>query len=145
MKPSTQPLLVATTLIFLAAPAVAQKQYVYPSKGQSQKQQDTDTAECTRWAQSQSGVDPSAPPPAGGVGTHARGTVGGAARGAAVGAAVGAIAGDAGKGAGIGAVMGGVGGRRGSKHQQAAGQAESTDSFQRAFAACMEPRGYSVK
>jgi len=128
-----------------AAPVWAQQQFVYPQKGQSQQQQDIDTAECTRWAKAQSGVDPNAPKQQEQVGSHARGAAGGAARGAAVGAAVGAIGGDAGKGAGAGAVVGGVAGRRRSKMQKGAAEAETTDSYQRAFAACMEGRGYSVK
>jgi hypothetical protein len=56
-----------------------------------------------------------------------------------------AIGGDAGKGAAAGAVVGGVAGRRGSKVAQRGQQAEASDSFLRAFAACMEARGYSVK
>src|SRR5215472_1299847 len=82
----------------------APKVFVSPNKGQSQDQQNRDTADCQQCATQQ------APPsqPASGAGTHTRGAVGGAARGAAAGAAVGAIAGDAGTGAGAGAVVGGV-------------------------------------
>lgn len=91
----------------------------------------------------------------------------GAAGGAAGGAAVGAIAGNAGKGAAIGAVTGtmvGGGAQRSANaqaQQKAAAQAkaqlekeheaqklaheEGLDTFQRAFAACMDARGYSVK
>nr|UXE44352.1 hypothetical protein Hi04_10k_c209_00014 [uncultured bacterium] len=91
----------------------------------------------------------------------------GAARGAAGGAAIGAIAGNAGAGAGAGAVAGTM--RGGMKQreanaqskQQAEAQAaaaqkeaaeelkrehqEGIDTFQRAFSACMDARGYSVK
>lgn len=91
----------------------------------------------------------------------------GAARGAAGGAAIGAIAGDAGKGAGAGAVAGTMGGgmkqrqANAQSKEQAAAQAaaaqkkatedlkmqhqEGIDTFQRAFSACMDARGYSVK
>ena len=69
----------------------------------------------------------------------------GAAKGAAVGAGVGAIGGDAGKGAAAGAAVGGVAGRRGSKMNKQAAQAETANSYQRAYAACMEGRGYTVK
>jgi hypothetical protein len=119
----------------------APKVFVAPNKGQSKDQQSKDTAECQQWANEQ------APPSqaATGPGTHARGAAGGAARGAAAGAAVGAIAGDAGKGAAAGAVVGGVGGRRRSKQQQEAAQAGAQNDWARAFAACMESRGYSVK
>ena len=95
------------------------------------------------------------------------GRVRGAARGAAGGAAVGAIAGDAGKGAAAGAVLGTMKGgmtqrqaNAQSKQQSAAQTAaaqkkaeeqlllqhqEGVDTFQRAFSACMDARGYSVK
>jgi hypothetical protein len=91
----------------------------------------------------------------------------GAARGAAGGAAVGAIAGDAGKGAGAGAVVGTMKGgaqqreANAQSKQQAAAQTAAAqkkteeemlrnhqagiDTFQRAFAACMDARNYSVK
>jgi hypothetical protein len=124
--------------------AYAQKVYVYPQNGQTQEQQQKDEHECYQWAKDQSGVDPSQPGAGGGTSTG-RGTVGGAAKGAAVGAAIGAIAGDAGKGAAIGAVGGGVGGRRGAKNSQAQAQQDSQSSYNRAFAVCMEGRGYSVK
>jgi hypothetical protein len=95
------------------------------------------------------------------------GRVRGAARGAAGGAAIGAIAGDAGKGAGAGAVAGTM--RGGMKQREANAQStekaaaqvaaaqkkaaedlrmqheEGIDTFQRAFSACMDARGYSVK
>jgi hypothetical protein len=130
-------LLVATGVYAQSQPKV----FVHPNKGQTKDQQAQDTSECQQWATQQAG----APPAQGGAGSHARGTAGGAARGAATGAAVGAIAGDAGKGAAAGAVVGGVGGRRGSKRQQQAAQAGAADAWTRAFAACMEGRGYSVK
>src|SRR5215813_10690846 len=77
--------MVASTVLAQTAPKV----FVAPNKGQSKDQQSKDTAECKQWATEQ------APPAQAqtGPGTHARGTVGGAARGAAVGAAVGGIAG----------------------------------------------------
>ncbi|MFI5396836.1 MAG: hypothetical protein ACHQ9S_14970 [Candidatus Binatia bacterium] len=141
----TATVLIGAGCLAFAVPAFAQRLYIYPQKGQSQQQQDIDNAECGRWAKAQSGVDPSAPPPPGQPGQHAGGTLGGAARGAGLGAAVGAIAGDAGKGAAAGAAVGGVAGRRRSKIAQQAKKAEATSSYQRAFAACMEGRGYTVK
>lgn len=132
-------------LLGLGATAAGAQQYVYPQKGQSSSQQAQDSGECRTWAQQQSGVNPDAPPPPQQPGRHAAGTVGGAARGAAGGAAIGAIAGDAGKGAAIGAVAGGVRGRRQSKGAAQQQQAATADSFNRAFAACMEGRGYTVK
>lgn len=128
----------------------------YPSKGQSASQQNKDEGECYAWAKQQTGIDPVAvaktpPPPSGpavGGGERARG----AARGAVGGAAVGAIAGDTGKGAAAGAVVGTMaGGHQARKNkaaqQQQAEQAKSStlQSFNRAFGACMEGRGYVVK
>ncbi len=139
--------LATVILTFVVSVALAQtaKTFVYPQKGQSKSQQATDESECRSWAREQSGVNPDVPPTPAQLGSHARGTAGGAARGAAAGAAVGAIAGDAGKGAAAGAVVGGVAGRRRSKAGKQMQQAESSNSFLRAFAACMEARGYSVK
>jgi hypothetical protein len=124
--------------VFAQAPP---KVFVYPNKGQSKDQQSKDTAACQQWASEQ--APPSQAPT--GPGTHGRRVAGGAARGAAVGAAGGAIGGDAGKGAAIGAVVGGAAGRHRSKQQQQAVQAQAGDDWARAFGACMESRGYSVK
>jgi hypothetical protein len=133
--------------------------YVFPSNNQSREQQDSDEMACYRWAKEQSGVDPMNPPEvqAAQVDRSADGSaIVGAAGGAAAGAAIGAIAGDAGQGAAIGAVVGGLRGRRakvaGDQRQQqannAAAAAASQDlmnSFRKAFSACMEGKGYTVK
>jgi hypothetical protein len=133
--------------------------YVFPSENQDQKTQDADETACYKWAKEQSGIDPINPPEikAAQVDRSADGTaVVGAAGGAAAGAAIGAIAGDAGKGAAIGAVVGGLRGRRakvvGDKMEQqqnnqlaAAKQKELMDNFNKAFSACMEGKGYTVK
>jgi len=131
----------AVACVTLGAGRVEAQVHVYPAKGQSQRQQDIDSAECNRWAQSQAPTGPTGPDRGG----RAAGALGGAARGAALGAAVGAIAGDAGKGAGAGAVVGGVGGRRGAINREQGQQAAAADSYNRAFGACMEARGYSVR
>jgi outer membrane protein with glycine zipper len=144
-------------LSLLAKPASAQNMYIYPAQGQSQAQQDKDRYECHNWAVQQTGFDPTQanagaaynqpPPPQGGV-------LQGAAKGAAVGAVGGAIGGDAGKGAAIGAAAGGlIGGMRRNnqaRQQQAASQqqaeaiAAQQDAYNRAFAACLTGRGYTV-
>lgn len=134
----------AVALLVVAGAAQAQV-YVYPRSGQSAEQQQKDAAECQQWAKSQSGVDPNAAATGPDRGHRLGGAVGGAARGAALGAAVGAIAGDAGKGAAIGAVTGGVGGRRGAIHGEQQQAATKADQFNRAFAACMDGRGYTVR
>jgi hypothetical protein len=133
--------------------------YVFPAKEQTKEVQDADEAACYNWAKEQSGVDPLNPPDvqAEQVDKSADGTaVRSAARGAAAGAAIGAIAGDAGKGAAIGAAAGGMGGMRAKRsgdaqEQQANEQAaqaqekEMMDNFKKAFTACLEGKGYTVK
>ncbi len=133
--------------------------YVFPTKEQDKEQQEFDEYTCFKWAKEQSGIDPINPPDVQveadkNVGSGS--TVRGAAGGAAAGAAVGAIAGDAGKGAAIGATLGafrGAAGRARAKEQaaqnaqqQAAAQEQAmVQSFKKAFAACMEGKGYTVK
>jgi hypothetical protein len=133
--------------------------FVFPAEDQNKEQQDADELACYKWAKEQTGVDPINPPEvqAEEVDRSADGTaVRGAARGAAAGAAIGAIAGDAGKGAAIGAVAGGLRGRRakvvGDEMEQqqnnataAAQTQEMMDNFNKAFSACMEGKGYTVK
>jgi len=129
---------------------------IYPAKGQSEKKMNEDKSACHTWAVKESGFDPSTaatsspktPPPKGG-------RLRGGARGAAGGAAIGAIAGDAGKGAAIGATAGGMRGgaqqRRGKREQEAAQekaeaqQQQGMSSYNKAYSACLEGRGYTVK
>ena len=151
-------------LMVTVPPVFAQDPIVYPNKGQSAEQQEKDKFECYNWAKQQTGFDPmqvptaTEPPPAqeapkGGVGR-------GAARGALTGAVVGEIADDdAGKGAAIGAASGAlVGGMRRNDQQrqqqqaqqqweqeQAANYANQRNNYNRAYGACLEGRGYTVK
>ena len=160
--------LIATILVTALVPglAVAQDIFIYPSKGQSQKQQDQDRYECHSWAVQQTGFDPSraAPPPSAAPPQQEAtqgGLLRGGARGAAVGAVGGAIAGDAGKGAAIGAASGAlIGGFRRrdqqqrqdqeqrnyqqAQAQQQAAAGQQRDGYNRAMAACLEGRGYKV-
>jgi hypothetical protein len=131
-------------MAMLSGVALAQS-YVYPARGQSPQQQQQDVAQCQAWAMQQSGVNPGAPPPPSGGGGQVAGT---AARGAAVGAVGGAIGGNAGKGAAIGAATGAlVGGMRRREERRAAeaSQAQAANAYNRAYAACLEGRGYTVK
>jgi hypothetical protein len=141
----------------LTVPAVAAQPIVYPAKGQSAQQQKKDDAECYAWAKQTTGIDPAAvasspPPQDTGPATGGGQRVRGAARGALGGAAIGAIAGDAGTGAGVGAVVGTMAGGRQARQQQAAQnqqsvaqQQELINTHYRAFGACMEGRGYTIK
>jgi YMGG-like Gly-zipper len=153
--------LVVVLVALTAGPAaLAQQPLIYPAKGQSADQQNKDQGECYIWAKQQTGVDPvalaqtasSQPPPAGPQGERVRGAAGGAAAGAIIG---GVANDDAGKGAAVGAVVGTMAGgarqRRGARAQQQQQQQaqaqtqQSLASYNRAFSACMEGRGYVVK
>jgi hypothetical protein len=134
---------------------------VFPAKDQTSGQQSTDEQACYGWAKSKTGIDPAhitAAQPAdsqasnSGGGERARG----AARGAAGGALVGAVAGDAGTGAAVGATVGAISGgaaKRRAKKDAAAQQeqqaqasiAQQKDTYNKAFSACMEGKGYTVK
>lgn len=131
--------LLTASLAACLLPGAALAQYVYPSQNQSPEQQQRDQGECHTWAVNQTGYNPgtASSPSQGGV-------VRGGARGAAAGAVVGAIAGDAGKGAAAGAAGGAlIGGmrRRDAQRQQQGAQQQ----FQRAYFACLEGRGYTVR
>lgn len=142
--------------------------YVYPSKGQSERQLDRDRYECHNWAFKQTGYDPSLPrlaphqqvqvvamPP------DRRDTVGGAVAGAVIGASVSGPH-DSAQGAVVGAVAGAIVGAASdaSRAREAAGntarptaaeQAEQARlekqayDYRRAISACLEGRGYTVK
>ena len=157
-------LLGLATVLLMPGLSLAQgDMIVYPEKGQNQQQQQTDQVECYTWAKQQSGFDPMAaptastpPPPR----EHREGGAGrGLVRGGLLGAAVGAIAGDAGKGAAIGATSGAlIGGVRRHdqrerqemaqqqwEQQQVANYSQGRNQYNRAYAACMEGRGYTVR
>jgi hypothetical protein len=132
------------------------KPIAYPAKGQSEQKQQQDDGACYSWAKSNTGIDPAAvanaPPPPSGPAVGGGERVQGAARGAAGGAVIGAIAGDAGKGAAIGAaggtMVGGSRARQNRRNAQASSQSQTQgamDTFNRAYAACMEGRGYTIK
>jgi hypothetical protein len=123
---------------------LGQQLYAYPTKGQTPEQQSRDQQECAGWAMQQTGYQPGAYS----RGPSSGGAVRGAAGGAAAGAIGGAIAGDAGKGAAIGAATGGlIGGvRQHNRNRQQANQAQQVnDAYRRAYAACLQGRGYSVQ
>jgi hypothetical protein len=157
--------LTATILVilFFSSLALAAEPFIYPAKGQSQQQLEQDKAACYQWAVKQSGFDPMAPPTTTAPPPRQEQPEGGILRGAGVGAlvgvAAGAIAGDAGKGAAIGAATGGIfGGIRRHRQEtrneaqqeqwareQAAIYQKRRANYNRAFKACMEGKGYTLK
>lgn len=137
--------------------------FVYPSRGQSPKQEQTDKGQCYTWAVQQTGFDPANPPtptsPPPQAGPPEGGLFRGAAGGAALGAIGGAIGGNAGEGAAMGAAVGGLfGGMRRrrwmeqAEFQQASYQQQLQNAlsqgradYNRAFKACMSGRGYTLE
>ena len=129
--------------------------FVFPKEGQTKEQQEQDQFGCYKWAKEQTGFDPTKPVEVASAPAPKGGAASGAAKGAAVGAIGGAIGGDAGKGAAVGAGVGAAAGahkkRKGEKQQEAAQQQAtaqqeaSAEGYQRAFGACMEGKGYTVK
>ena len=106
--------------------------------------------------QKNTGIDPAAAaapaPQQTGPATGGGERVWGAARGAVGGAVIGGIAGDAGTGAAVGAAAGTMaGGAKARQNQQAKNQQaqqqqkEALTTYYRAYGACMEGRGYTVK
>jgi hypothetical protein len=153
-------------LACLAGPVLAQEVIIYPAKGQSEDQMEKDKFECYSWAKKETGFDPmeiptaTAPPP------KKEAQKGGAGRGAVVGGATGAVVGgivSGGKGAAKGAVIGGgsgalLGGMRREKQRNKEEQArqqwereqgnaymQKRTTYNRAYGACLEGRGYTVK
>ena len=150
---------IATSLacLALAAAAAAAEPEVYPANGQSAEQQERDQFECHQWATKDTGVDPVAlaeqklatPAP------EKKPGMGGAAGSAGLGAARGAMEGDAGAGAargfGIGRMVSVIRAKRQLREQQSAetsagGEVHAQlDKYDRAYAACLTGRGYTVK
>jgi len=142
--------------LLVSGTALAQDFMIYPAQGQSYQQMDSDKYQCYGWAKNNSGFDPmQASAPAAPQQSQQGGLLRGGARGAAFGAAIGAIAGDAGKGAAIGAASGGMlGGMRRRDSQRQNNQANqqvqqnynaARSNYDRAYSACLEGRGYTVK
>ncbi|MGH0032705.1 MAG: glycine zipper domain-containing protein [Myxococcota bacterium] len=140
----------------LAAPVAADDAYVYPAKGQSADQTEKDKMACYEWAKKQTGFDPMERPTATSAPPEQKGgALRGAAGGALIGVAAGAIAGDAGTGAAIGAASGGLlGGMRRQQSRreqdqwaqnQSAQYNQRRGEYDRAWSACLEGKGYTVK
>lgn len=142
--------------------AMANDLMIFPAKGQSNETMEQDKFSCYGWAKGQTGFDPmktpttsTAPPSQAKKGS----TAGSAGRGALGGAALGAIIGDSSKSAKRGAAAGGlVGGvRQSSKNnavdqktkdweqKEASNYANNRNQYNRAYSACLEGKGYTVK
>jgi len=151
---------------FLAAPAGAQDPIVYPAEGQSEDQIEKDKYQCYSWAKEQTGFDPMKIPTATSAPPAKEKEVWGAGKSAVAGGATGAAVGGIAKGkkglvrggligAGTGALIGGVRSsnqrkeeeqkRQDWEQKEANNYMRARNEYNRAFGACMEGRGYSVK
>ena len=131
----------------LAAPAYSQGLFVYPEQGQAPEQQQQDELQCQSWATQRTGFNPMDAPAQGGsvAGSAARTGLAGAAIGAAVGGVTGR---SASKGALGGAAAGGmIGGMSTNSRNRNTRQNQQAhrNEFMRAYTACLEGRGYSVR
>ena len=144
---------VAAAICAVAGTAWAQQPIVYPAKGQSQQQQNADMGQCQAWARQSTGIDPAAVrQSANQSGTQQIGgeRVVGAAGGALIGGAIGGGNAALG-GALVGTMLGGA--RQRQKQQQASQQQQQAQqqaqgqlsTYNRAVAACMDARGYSIR
>jgi hypothetical protein len=121
--------------------------YIYPQRGQSPQQEESDKGQCYGWAVQQTGFDPAnprvamspappmySPPPQQSLGG---GALEGGLGGAALGAVGGAIGGNAGEGAAIGAAVGGLFGmiRRARSNEEAQEQGQQQQQQQQAYMA----------
>ncbi len=148
--------------LFFTGTAMAQDPIVFPAKGQSQEQMEKDKFACYTWAKQETGFDPMKVPTATSPTPQQTAQRGTAVRGAAVGAGVGAIVekdGSRSKGAATGALIGGLlGGARTRRQmnrdeqakkqweqEQAAIYAQKRHTYNRAYTACLEAKGYTVK
>ncbi len=143
----------------LAATASAQELMVFPNDGQDKEQQQQDEFTCYNWAKGETDFDPmvvpttTAPPP------QQAAPKGGVRRGAVRGAAIGAVAGgnssDIGKAAAVGAVAGGMRRQDQKRKEDTESQQweqeqqriyqENRSRYNRAYAACMEGKNYTVR
>ena len=149
------------SLLALAIPgkAVSQDVFIYPQKGQSAEQQDQDKYECYNLAKTNSGFDPMAAPTTSSPPPRPEENIHGVLKGAPIGAVGGKILGDSKKTTRTAAAAGGLlGGVRQHQHnsreqqrvddwerREASSYANNRNNYNRAYAACLEGRGYTVK
>ena len=145
--------------LLIVGESMAQELYIYPAKGQSAEQQEKDKFECYSWAKNDTGFDPMALPATSTAPPKDKKKSGGAITGALGGAVLGGVLGDSSKSAKRGAVAGGlVGGvsqsSKNAKNEQkrsdwerkeSANYANNRNNYNRAYSACLEGRGYTVK
>ncbi len=158
-------LFIFSVLLLITSPVIPNELVIFPAQQQSDEQMEKDKYECYQWAKQQSSFDPMALPKTSTASQPVQedqkgSVVKGAARGALVGVTVGAITNNSkGRSAGAGAAAGGlIGGMRrqeqARQQNQAAQQREQQEKaeyaqqrtgYNRAYSACLEGKGYTVK
>ena len=143
----------------MTATSMADELMIFPNVDQSADQQEQDKFACYSWAKGESGFDPMAPPTATEPPPKEEPKRGGAGRGLVRGAAIGQIAGGDSKstrrGAAAGAAIGGMR-RQDQKRKEAAARqqweqeqqniyANNRNRYNRAYAACLEGKNYTVR
>ena len=142
----------------MAATSMAQELRIFPNADQSPEQQEQDKFVCYGWAKGESSFDPMAPPTATEPPPQEEAKKGGVGRGLVRGAAIGGIVGGssgAKRGAGAGVVIGGMRSQdQKRKEAQAREQweqeqvriyTENRNRYNRAYAACLEGKNYTVR
>jgi len=142
-----------------ATSMAADELMIFPNADQTAEKQEEDKFACYSWAKGETGFDPMAPPTTTEAPPQQEAQKGGMARGAVRGAAVGQLVGgdsdSTWSGAAAGAAVGGM--RRNDqkrKEQQAQEQweqeqvqiyTENRNRYNRAYAACLEGKDYTVR
>ncbi len=143
----------------LAATSIADELMIFPNTDQTSEQQEQDKFACYTWAKDQSDFDPMAPPTATEPPPQQQAKKGGVGKGLVRGAAVGQIAGGDSKSTRRGAAAGvAIGGMRRQDQKRKEAQAreqweqeqvriytESRNRYNRAYAACLEGKNYTVR
>ena len=150
-------ILILTGLLFTGA-TVAQELMIFPNEDQTPEKQEEEMFACYGWAKNETGFDPMAPPTATEAPPPEKKSSTSAGRGLVRGAAVGGIvdgSDGAKKGAAAGAVIGGARKRDAQRQNQQAQQqweqeqqqiyADNRNRYNRAYAACLEGKGYTVR
>jgi hypothetical protein len=125
------------TGIAFSTSSVAQELMVFPNEDQSKEQQQEDEFTCYNWAKGETGFDPMAVPTATEAPPQQEAQKGGVGRGAVRGAAVGQIVG--------GQKRKEEAERQQWEQEQQQIYAENRNRYNRAYAACMEGKNYTVR
>lgn len=150
--------LLTILIIALVNVSAASEVIVFPAQGQSNEQMEKDKNTCSQWAKKETGFDPMVLPKASTPPPSSEKKSGGVAKGGVAGAVVGGIVGGssgAKKGLAAGGLAGGVSQKSSNnktekakkdwEQKEAQNYADNRNKYNRAFSACIEGKGYTVK